>query len=229
MTANTARTEPRTSINGLRARADELDGTRMTGRFVARATLGDDRVPDRVVSAAVARAKTGDREALRFLYVRFADNVYGYVCSILRDEHDAEDVTQQVFAKLMTVLVKYEERDVPFAAWILRVARNVALDHARQRRPLPCEEIRDVDVHDDFAGARERSIALHDALRALPEAQREVVLLRLVLGLTPGEIAGRLSRTEPSVHGLNHRARGALQQALAGMGCEPTVAPRVAA
>jgi RNA polymerase sigma-70 factor, ECF subfamily len=216
-------------INGLRARADELDGTRASGRFVARATLNDARVPERVVTAAVARAKTGDREALRFLYVRYADNVYGYVRSIVRDDHEAEDVTQQVFAKLMTVLVKYEDREIPFSAWILRVARNVALDHARQRRPIPCEEIRENEPQDDGDAARDRSMLLREALATLPEDQRQVLVLRHVAGLSPGEIAGRLGRSEPSVHGLHHRGRGALRTALRAMECGPTVGGRVAA
>ena len=67
--------------------------------------------------------------ALHFLYVRFADDVCAYVRSIVRDPHTAEDITQNVFTKLMKAIHKYERRDVPFAAWIIRVARNVALDH----------------------------------------------------------------------------------------------------
>ena len=59
---------------------------------------------------------------MRMLYLRYADNVYGYVCSIVRDEHEAEDVTQQVFAKLMTAIARYEPRSVPFSAWILRIS-----------------------------------------------------------------------------------------------------------
>jgi RNA polymerase sigma-70 factor (ECF subfamily) len=216
-------------INGLQARADELGTARAAGRFVARTTLNDGRVPERVTAGAVARAKAGDREALRFLYIRYADNVYGYVRSIVRDEHDAEDVTQQVFAKLMTALAKYEPREVPFSAWILRVARNVALDHTRQRRPIPCEEIRENDLQDDGESAHDRAMLLRDALATLPEDQREVIVLRHVVGLSPGEIAGRLGRTEPSVHGLHHRGRGALRTALREMECGPTVGGRVAA
>jgi RNA polymerase sigma-70 factor, ECF subfamily len=81
--------------------------------------------------AAVARAKEGDVSALHFLYVRYADDVMGYVKSIVREVHEAEDITQNVFAKLMEAIGKYEQRDVPFKAWILRVARNAALDHIR--------------------------------------------------------------------------------------------------
>ena len=95
---------------------------------------------------AVARGKEGDREAIRFLYVRYSDNIYGYVRSIVRDEHEAEDITQHVFAKLMTVLVKYEERGVPFFAWLLRLAHNAAIDHLRGRRATPAEEVFGADA-----------------------------------------------------------------------------------
>ena len=94
------------------------------------------------LSLAVARAKEGDQEALRFLYVSYSHNIYGYVRSIVRDDHEAEDITQHVFAKLMTKLEKYEPREVPFSAWVIRVARNVAVDHMRQRRAIPCETSR---------------------------------------------------------------------------------------
>jgi RNA polymerase sigma-70 factor, ECF subfamily len=184
----------------------------------------------RVVAQAVARAKAGDQEALRFLYVRYADNVYGYVRSIVRDHHEAEDVTQHVFAKLITALPKYEAREVPFAAWILRVARNVALDHMRRRRAIPCDEVRELDARrDDQGDAQETSLTLREALDDLPEDQREVIVLRHLVGLSPGEIADRLGRTEPSIHGLHHRGRGALRSALRDMECAPTVGLKVAA
>ncbi len=84
-----------------------------------------------LVSRAVKRAQAGDRQALGFLYARYADNVYGYVRSIVHDHHEAEDITQHVFAKLIGVIGSYEQRDVPFSTWILRVARNVTIDHIR--------------------------------------------------------------------------------------------------
>jgi RNA polymerase sigma-70 factor (ECF subfamily) len=215
--------------NGLQARADRLDSARPTGRFHSKTSLDESGSPDPVVYRAVARAKEGDPEAVRFLYLRYADNVYSYVRSIVRDEHEAEDVTQHVFAKLITVIGKYEQRQVPFAAWILRVARNVALDHVRQRRPIPCEEVREHDVNETDETANQRSLMLRDALATLPDDQREVIVLRHVVGLTPGEIAGRLGRTEPSIHGLHHRGRGALRSTLRQMECGPTVRGRVAA
>ena len=200
------------------------------GRFRRVSRLVDDEAGTRAVAQAVARAKQGDREALRYLYVHYADHVYGYVLSIVRDEYEAEDVTQHLFAKLMTALPKYEPREVPFSAWILRVARNVAVDHMRQRRPVPCEEVRELDVReDDDEATRHRALGLRDALASLPEDQRQVVVMRHLVGLTPGEIAGRLGRTEPSIHGLHHRGRGALRSALREMECGPIIGQKVAA
>ncbi len=217
-------------INAFRARADEIETTRVSGRFRSHTNLNDGPEGERrLVAQAVARAKAGDQEALRFLYVRYADNVYGYVRSIVRDDYEAEDVTQHVFAKLMVVLPKYEQRSVPFAAWIIRVARNVAVDHMRQRRAIPCEEVRELDDHKDHGEQEQTSLGLREALETLPEDQREVIVLRHVVGLSPGEIAGRLGKSEPSVHGLHHRGRGSLRTALVERECAPAVRTKVAA
>jgi RNA polymerase sigma-70 factor (ECF subfamily) len=208
--------------NRFRERANELDTTRPAGKFRMKTSLDEGPELDRVVAQAVARAKDGDQEAIRFLYLRYVDNVYGYVRSIVRDDFEAEDVTQHVFTKLLTALPKYEQRSVPFAAWILRVARNVAVDHMRQtRRAVPVEEVRelepDVDTPDNH------SLTLREALATLPEDQRQVILLRHVVGLSPGEIAGQMGKSEPSIHGLHHRGRGALRAVLTERDCAPTV------
>jgi RNA polymerase sigma-70 factor, ECF subfamily len=181
-----------------------------------------DRDQDAAVGRAVIAAKAGDMNALRFLYVHFKDNVYGYVLSIVREPYEAEDVTQQVFLKLISSIQKYEPRTVPFSAWILRVARNVAIDHLRQRRSIPCEEVFEPACHGDDAG-RDCRWGLESALNALPEEQREVVMLRHLVGLTPGEIAKRTGRSESSIHGLHHRGRRALQRALVEVDCAPAV------
>jgi len=170
---------------------------------------------------AVRAAKAGDMDAVRFLYLRYKDNVYGYVLSFVREQHEAEDVTQQVFMKLMSSIQKYEPRAVPFTAWILRVARNVAIDHLRQRRCIPCEEVFEATCQSDDS-AREYRWDLESALKALPEDQRDVVVLRHLVGLTPVEIAERLGRSESSIHGLHHRGRRALKRELIQMESAPT-------
>jgi RNA polymerase sigma-70 factor, ECF subfamily len=187
---------------------------------------GTDAATDaRLVRRAIESAKQGDRDAMSFLYVRYADNVYGYVRSIIRDHHEAEDITQQVFAKLMGSIVKYQQREVPFLAWVLRVARNVAVDHMRQQRMLPVEEVRSATDSDDGV-ASDRASQLREALAGLPEDQREVLILRHVAGLSPGQIAERLGKTEGSIHGLHHRGRGALKASLIEREAGPATARR---
>jgi RNA polymerase sigma-70 factor, ECF subfamily len=189
------------------------------GFFASVEVEHNDRDP--AIAAAVRRAQSGEMDAFRFLYLRYKNNVYGYVLSIVRDEHDAEDATQHVFLKLMSVIASYQPRKVPFTAWIIRVARNVAVDYQRDRRSIPCEEV--------FAPSRptddpspERRWGLEQALETLPDDQRDVVVLRHLVGLTPTEIANRMGRTEASVHGLHHRGRENLRRELANVECAPT-------
>jgi RNA polymerase sigma-70 factor (ECF subfamily) len=172
---------------------------------------------------AVTRAKVGDTEGIHYLYVRYADDVLRYVTGLVRDHHEAEDITQNVFAKLMTAIKKYEERAVPFDAWILRVARNAALDHLRAKRAIPTEEVRQTDTG-RAQTAQDRGRALRQALEELPEDQREVLVLRHIVGLSPLEIADTLDKSESSVHGLHHRGRRSLRANLTDLGAAPVVA-----
>lgn len=195
-----------------------------------------DESPDsaREVRLAIARAKEGDREALRLLYIRYSDNVYGYVRSIVRDDKEAEDLTQNVFMKLITVIDKYEDHGVPFSGWLLRLARNVALDHLRRHRAMPSEEVfATASPTDKMFGAashadeaaRDCARDLHTALTSLPDEQRSVMIMRHVVGLTPPEIAEQMGRTESSIHGLHHRGRRALQEELRRLGSAPSISP----
>lgn len=177
----------------------------------------------RLVTAAIARAQEGDMEALHFIYVRYSSDVLRCVKGLVKDHHEAEDITQNVFAKLIGVIHKYEPRGVPFAAWIMRVARNAALDHLRTRRMTPCEEMRLQDSDGGQLG-QERRNDLRRALEVLPREQREVLVLRHIVGLSPPEIADVLGKTESSVHGLHHRGRLSLQSALTDLGAAPVVA-----
>jgi RNA polymerase sigma-70 factor (ECF subfamily) len=193
-----------------------------TGRFIR---VADPKADERngLLGSAIARAKQGDTNALHFIYVQYADDVYGFVNSIVRDHHEAEDITQNLFAKLMRIIGKYEQREVPFSAWILRVARNAALDHMRARRQIPFEEVRTSDEGHDQVGF-ERFQSIRMALDRLPGDQREVLILRHIAGLTPPEIADVLDKTESSIHGLHHRGRGALQAALRELEAAPVTA-----
>ena len=185
--------------------------SRRRGQLQRRRILEHDTRALAAIRDAVDRAKLGDPDGLEEIYIIFAGNVYGYVCSIVRDEHEAEDITQQIFAKLLTALDRYEPRVVPFSAWVLRVAQNAAIDHMRTRRPVPTEELGSAEAP-DHASARERFADLRLALDALPAEQRDVIVLRFLIGLSPSEIAVRMGRSEDAVHGLQHRGRRRLRR-----------------
>ncbi|HEX3617960.1 MAG TPA: RNA polymerase sigma factor [Solirubrobacteraceae bacterium] len=177
------------------------------------------------MSRVVARAKEGDERAFAFLYAVYANSVYGYVRSIVRDHHEAEDLTQHVFAKLMTAIVKYDDRGVPFFAWLLRLARNVTIDHVRSSRPTVSGEL--VSLEPSASTDLDRRHAVDAALGSLPDDQRRVIMLRHVVGLSPSEIADQMGRSEGSIHGLHHRGRLALKRELTRLESEPfTLAKR---
>jgi len=192
---------------------------RPNGRVAARRSGGEEDRERRAIFAL----KRGEIDALHLLYVRHSDAVYAVVQAIVRDHHEAEDISQNVFAKLPRVIGRYEQRAVPFRAWVTRVARNAALDHLRGRRQFPVEEVR-ISESDRDQIASDRSRALLAALAQLPPEQRRVIALRHFAGMTPHEIADVLGRSEPSVHGLHHRGRATLKQLLVELEAAPTTA-----
>ena len=206
------------TLHAIRHEADRLEG-QSEGRFRSLRQIDPSVASEKLVLAAAARGRDGDQDALRLLYLRYADNVYGYVCSLVQDKHEAEDVTQQLFANLCKRLERYEPRAAPFSSWILRVAHNAAIDHVRARRPILCEEVRNGDHVYDEPDQQRRD--LREALESLPEDQRLVIVMRFVLGLSPAEVAARIGRSEDAVHGLQHRGRRSLRAALEHLGAAP--------
>lgn len=191
----------------------------ITGRFGDRSRVGiaarkgfDDDLRPGELSCAIARARTGDQEAIRYLYLRFSGNVYGYAKSIVADPAEAEDVTQQLFARLISAIRSYEPRGVPFSAWLLRIAHNLSIDAVRRRRSVPLG----LDWMADIGDGRDEdlTIELRAALFELPPAQREVVVLRHIAGWSPPEIAEHLDKSQQAIHGLHHRGRCALREGL---------------
>jgi RNA polymerase sigma-70 factor, ECF subfamily len=123
--------------------------------------------------SAVAEAKAGDSEGIHYLYVRFADEVQRCVASIVRDRGEAAEVTRGVFENLLGTIAGYDEDadEATFDSWLMQVAEDAALEHLRNRRGAP---------------------ALRQAVGDLPQNQREALVLRHVVGLSPIEIASVL-------------------------------------
>jgi len=206
----------------IRMEANRLERAAGAGRSRRQRSRDNPESDKELVDVAVARARDGDSDAQRLLYLRYADDVYASVCSIVSDEHAAEDITQTVFARLPVRLQRYEPRASPFGAWLVTVARNASIDYMRTRRAVPSEQVLDPEVaHEDVS--RDRLQSLREALAFLPDDQREVVMLRFVFGMSPVEVSERLGRSEQSVNALQHRGRRRLREGLSRRDAAPTV------
>jgi RNA polymerase sigma-70 factor (ECF subfamily) len=173
----------------------------------------------------VGAARAGDREAMGELYVLHAPAVHAHVLRVVHDVDDADDVTQQVFAKLLTGLDRYRPGEAPFIVWVLRVARNAAIDHVRHERAVSVDGIGDPCAPDD-RGVEELRSSLREALAQLPRGQRDVLLLTHLVGLSPREIATVLGCTVRAVHGLHYRGRGTARVTLTELAAAPAVRRR---
>jgi RNA polymerase sigma-70 factor, ECF subfamily len=166
-----------------------------------------------------------DCQAVAELYERHSRGIYGYIRSIVGDAHEAEDITQQVFLKLITASTTSNRRPTHLSAWLLRVARNAALDSLRSKKRTL---LRDPQRWTPAGVAPDEEVrrSLEEALALLSSGQRDVLLLREVLGLTPHEAAQLLGKSDGAVHMLHHRARRALCAQLVGCGSAPSTRSR---
>jgi RNA polymerase sigma-70 factor (ECF subfamily) len=173
--------------------------------------------PDFDEYAIVEAAKLGDASALSALYEHYFPKVYRYVASRLRASEDAEDVTEEIFLRIIDNVGSFAWRGLPFGAWVFRIARNEVVSHVRRQKTrgvsaqltelIPDggpDHTEQVEFALTFAMVRE-------AIEKLPEAQRQVVSLRFVAGLSVAETAQTLKKTENNVKVLQHKAIAKLQ------------------
>jgi len=148
------------------------------------------------------------------LYQRFGRMVHGVLLSRV-PRGQVEDLAQDVF---LTALKRLDSLRDParFGGWLAIIARNRATDFHRRRREM-------VELPDDLAGSvndeEQEALAVLETLRALPEAYRETLVLRLVEGMTGPEIAARTGMTEGSVRVNLHRGMKLLKEKL-GVGSD---------
>jgi RNA polymerase sigma-70 factor (ECF subfamily) len=178
--------------------------------------------------ALLGKAGRGDPEALSQLYRQYSPGVFAYVRRMLVNDYDAQDVTQQVFVKLATCLDKYDARRADFSAWMLRVAHNAAIDHLRKQRAALMRDPVEADGGSAEGPDPDRVRSLRETFAALSEPQRDVLLLREVVGLTPREVAQRLGKSEAAVNTCHHRARKAAIRELLSLGLAPAIRGPVA-
>ena len=177
-------------------------------------------VDERELVRRVQRALDGDSAAMAELYERFRVAVHNCALRVVRDEDDAQDVTQQVFLKLMTSLRTFSPARGSFQGWLLQVSRHAAVDLVRRRRALPSPDVFAPQVP-AAGGSSALRTALLEALSDVPVRQRQVLFL-LHVGFRPQEVADQMGISPGAVHVLHHRARRRLVDRLEEEGIRPS-------
>ena len=163
----------------------------------------------------LSRAQLGDREAFAALYERYADVVYAFVRRMLGDDAAAEDALQDTFLRVARSLPSFDAHGpAALSTWILTIARRAVLT---PRRPPPAAPLGEPEVapHPVELGAVRRR--LERAIGALSPEQRAVFVLRELSQLSYDEIAVAVGVDVGTVRSRLHRARAALQAALADL------------
>ncbi len=155
----------------------------------------------------VELAKT-DSDAFAQLYDFYLPKVFGFAMSKVGSRSAAEDVVSDVFMKVLKNLQKYEDRGLPFSAWIFTIARNVIFDHyskSKRSDSLPLNEGVEIkDKHDDLhpekvAKHGELAGKVKEVMSQLPERELSILQMKFFSGLTNREIAATLNLTESNV------------------------------
>lgn len=160
---------------------------------------------------------TGDREALAQLYRRTRTAVYGLALSYVKNAHDAQDVTQDTFVRVWDSAYQYKPQGSPMG-WLLAVARNLALMKLRQgsrQEQLEDEEWDAIPAESPAVTPEDRQV-LQQAMAALTDEERQVVMLHAVTGLKHREIAHLLEMPLATVLSKYHRALKKLRVQLEG-------------
>lgn len=172
----------------------------------------DELTPDFDEKVVVERAQQGDEASLSLLYEFYFPRVYRYVASRVERTDDAEDVTSEIFLRVVDKLDSFSWRGLPFGAWVFRIARNEVIDHARKQKTRGAttelsETIPDWRQTQDEAVTTGMLLdAVRDAASRLPGAQRDVLALRFGAGLSVAETAAVLKKSENNVKVLQHNA-----------------------
>lgn len=171
--------------------------------------------------ATVDRARRGDQAALADLYDWYMPRIYRYAMARLGNSAEAEDLTQDVLLKMLDAIGDFRWKDVPFSSWLFRIAHNQIATHFRRsaQRGGPAAALSEdmVDLRQQPAVAVEEMLTMEEVRRAtdmLPDAQREVIVLRFAVGLTITETAKALNKREGNVKALQHKAVQKLQKML---------------
>lgn len=168
----------------------------------------------------IRRAQGGNVDAIGALYDQHHESIFRYVWLRVGDRALAEDLTGDVFMRMLSALPGYRALGLPFRSWLYRIAHNLIVDHFRRSNSRVSVPLESVEAHadeDDPARAADQTLLaerLQRALARLDETQREVIVLRFFLGLSIHETVHAVGRSEAAVKAIQHRALNALRLSL---------------
>jgi RNA polymerase sigma-70 factor (ECF subfamily) len=178
--------------------------------------LADREAPVVGLDDELALAARTDPEAFGLLYRRHRLSVYRYLRSRTSSDDDAIELTATTFERALVAMPRYRPRGGGVVAWLLRIARNAAIDAGRRTSVIPL----DTDVVDHRPEASPEGVAMTNedrralagALAALPEPQREAVILRYGAGLTARQIGEVLGKSDVATQKLLGRALASIRE-----------------
>lgn len=167
------------------------------------------------------KAQEGDEAAFELLYGRYRPAVYSYLYYRTSSAEISEELTSEVFARLVSKLPTIRVDRSPLVAWLYTVARNLAIERYRERERrqwLPLDEQLEAgDATNPLAQIEHQVMQaqLAAALACLTGAQRDVIVLKFVEGLSNAQVGQVIGKDEASVKSLQHRALAALRRIMA--------------
>jgi len=170
-------------------------------------------------SQLIADAKAGDKDAITALYKAYNEAIFHYVSYRVDSRMLAEDITAEVFLRMLRGLQHYEDRGLSFGAWLFKIAANLVREHYRHNKLAHVstltenERSDDTDPFEQLAQQEERQ-QLTRALHALPADYQDILILRFMKNLSHAEVAAILEKSETAVRSLQHRALKALGEQL---------------
>ena len=180
---------------------------------------------DKKRNRMVSQAQQGDQQAIAALYDRHFEAVYNYIFYRVSDQLTAEDLSTEVFIRMLDNLPGYVDRGKPFLAWLYTIARNLVIDHYRAQEKLRPAELKEDQLQSLRPGPAQvvqegmTRDCFRKALDRIPETQRQMLVHRFINGFSFQEITALLEKSDRALRSLQHRALRSLESALKEEDC----------
>ena len=189
---------------------------------------GRSKIPIEVTAEnAIKLARLGNSEAFSFLYNQNVNRIYNYIFYRVGSEDDAEDITSRVFYRAFGHIQTYEDKGIPFSAWLYRIAHNLIANWHRDKQRRKEVSLDDqpelphrVDLPETWIEKKQEMELLLKGIRRLAPDRQQLFFLKYLEDLSNAEIAVIMGRTEGAIKSLYHRALMALKEEMVKIGYE---------